>query len=199
MNQKMVTYAAGIDYMMDAATFQQVQNGIDTGLRNQFDPQSRYLNNGRGLGAYTHLDVLYQAYFTAYLILNTIGAPLNPGNPYVGSSTQNGFGTLGQPDVAATLAAIAGFALNCVWYHKWYVHLRHRPESGGAIVRQILTGHGGTLDGRVSNNVLNSTAVQRSFADMAITFSLRRSLKVRQRIRLTLPGMAPLLALALPF
>ena len=149
--------------MMDAATFQQVQNGIDTGLRNQFDPQSRYLNNGRGLGAYTHLDVLYQAYFTAYLVLNTIGAPLNPGNPYVGSGRQNGFGTFGQPDVAATLAAIAGFALNCVWYHKWYVHLRHRPESGGAIVRQILTGHGGTLNGRVNDNVLNSIAVQRSF------------------------------------
>jgi hypothetical protein len=89
--------------------------------------------------------------------------PLNPGNPYADSRTQNGFGTFGQPDFAATVAAIAGFALNCVWYHKWYVHLRHRPESGGAIVRQILTGHGGTLDGRVNDNVLNSTAVQRSF------------------------------------
>ena len=164
MNQQMVTYAAGIDYMMDAATFQQVQNGIDTGLRNQLDPQPRYLNSGRGLGAYTHLDVLYQAYFTAYLVLNTIGVPVNPGNPYADSRTQNGFGTFGQPDFAATVAAIAGFALNCVWYHKWYVHLRQRPESGGAIVRQILTGHGRTLDGRVNDNVLNSMAVQSSFA-----------------------------------
>ena len=164
MNQQMITYAAGIDYMTDATTFQQVQNGIDTGLRNQLDPQPRYLNNGRGLGAYTHVDVLYQAYFTAYLVLNTLGVPLNPGNPYVNSSTQNGFGTFGQPDFAAMVAAIACFALNCVWYHKWYVHLRHRPESGGAIVRQILTGHGGTLDGRVNDNVLNSMAVQRSFS-----------------------------------
>ncbi len=164
MNQQMITYAAGIDYMTDAATFQQVQNGIDTGLRNQLDPQPRYLNNGRGLGAYTHVDVLYQAYFTAYLVLNTLGVPLNPGNPYVNSSTQNGFGTFGQPDFAAMVAAIAGFALNCVWYHKWYVHLRQRPESGGAIARQILTGHGGTLDGRVNDNVLNSIAVQRSFS-----------------------------------
>jgi hypothetical protein len=164
LSQQMITYAAGLDYMTDATTFQQVQNGIDTGLRNQLDSQSRYLNNGRGLGAYTHLDVLYQAYFTAYLVLNTIGAPLNPGNPYVHSRTQNGFGTLGQPDFAAAVAVVAGFALNCVWYHKWYVHLRHRPESGGAIVRQILTGHGGTLAGRVNDNVLNSIAVQRSFS-----------------------------------
>ena len=163
MTQQMVTYAAGIDYMMDAATFQQVQNGIDTGLRNQLDPQPRFLHNGRGLATFTHVDVLYQAYFTAYLVLNTLGVPLNPGNPYVNSTTQNGFGTFGQPDFAATLAAIAGFALNCVWYHKWYVHLRQRPESGGAIARQILTGHGGTLDGRVNDNVLNSMAVQRSF------------------------------------
>jgi hypothetical protein len=163
MDQQMFTYAAGIDYMNDPTTFQQVQNGIDTGFRNQLDPLARYLHDGRGLGAYTHVDVLYQAYFTAYLVLNTIHCPLNPGNPYIGSRTQNGFGTFGQPDFAATVAALAGFALNCVWYQKWYVHLRHRPESGGAIVRQILTGHGGTLNGHPNNNVLNSTAVQTSF------------------------------------
>jgi hypothetical protein len=163
MNQQMITYLAGLDYMTDATTFQQVQNGIDTGLRNQLDPQRRCLNNGRALGAYTHVDVLYQAYFTAYLMLNTLGVPLNPGNPYVSSSTENGFGTFGQPDFAAALAAVAGFALNCVWYHKWYVHLRQRPESGGAIVRQILVGQGGTFDGSVNDNVLNSMAVQRSF------------------------------------
>ena len=163
MNQLMFTYAAGVDYMNDPTTFQQVQNGIDTGLRNQLDPQARYLHDGRGLGAYTHVDVLYQAYFTAYLVLNTLHVPVNPGNPYVGSRTQNGFGTFGQPDFAATVAAVASFALNCVWYHKWYVHLRHRPESGGAIVRQILTGHGGTIEGHPNNNVLNSMAVQQSF------------------------------------
>jgi hypothetical protein len=162
MSQQMYTYAAGIDYMTDPTTFQQVQNGIDTGLQLQLDPQPRYLHDGRGLATFTHVDVLYQAYFTAYLVLNTLGVPVNPGNPYHSSSTQNGFGTFGQPDFAATVAAIAGFALNNVWYQKWYVHLRQRPESGGAIVRQILTGHGGTLDGRVNDNVLNSMAVQRS-------------------------------------
>jgi hypothetical protein len=162
MNQQMIAYAPGIDYMMDPTTFQQVQNGIDTGLQLQLDPQARFLHDGRGLATFTHLDVLYQAYFTAYLVLNTLGVPLNPGNPYVNSLTQNGFGTFGQPDFAATLAAVASLALNSVWHQKWYIHLRHRPESGGAIVRQILTGHGGTLAGRVNDNVLNSLAVQRS-------------------------------------
>lgn len=170
MSQQLVTYAAGIDYMTDATTFQQVQNGINTGLHLQLDPQARFLHNGRGFATFTHLDVLYQAYFTAYLVLNTLGVPVNPGNPYVNSLTQNGFGSFGQPDFAAAVAAVAGFALNCVWYHKWYVHLRHRPESGGAIVRQVLTGQGGTLDGRVNDNVLNSLAVQRSFSRYADYF-----------------------------
>ena len=163
ISQQLVTYLPNIDYMTDPTTYQQVQNGINTGLQNQIDPQLRYLHNSRDLGAYTHLDVLFQAYFTAFLVLNTIGAPPNPGNPYVGSTKQNGFGTFGGPDVAASLTAVARLALNSVWYQKWAIHLRHRPESGGAIVRQILTGHGGTLQGHVNDNVLNSQAVQRSF------------------------------------
>jgi hypothetical protein len=163
ISQQLVTYLANIDYMTDPVTFQQVQNGIDTGLRNQVDPQLRYLHNGRDLGAYTHLDVLFQAYFVAFLVLNTLGVPLNPGNPYVNSTKQNGFGTFGGPDFAATLTAVARLAINSVWYQKWWLHLRHRPESGGAIVRQILTGYGGTIQGHPNSNVLNSQAVQSSF------------------------------------
>ncbi len=163
MSQQMVTFLPNIDYMTDPVTFQQVQNGINTGQTLQFDPQLRYLHDGRGLGSFTHADVLFQAYFTAYLVLGSMGAPVNPGNPYAHSTKQNGFGTFGGPDFVATLAAAARCAINNVWYQKWWVHLRHRPESGGAIARQILTGHGGTLDGRVNDNVLNSQAVQASF------------------------------------
>lgn len=163
ITQQLTTYLNGIDYMTDAVTFQQVQNGIDTGLTSQIDPVLRFLDNGRDLGAFTRVDVLFQAYFCAFLVLSTIGAPRNPANPYFGSKTQNGFGTFGGPDYAATLTAVARPALNSVWYQKWLVHLRHRPESGGAIVRQILTGNGNTLMGHVNDNVLNSQAVQSSF------------------------------------
>ncbi len=88
----------------------------------------------------------YQTFFTAYLVLGTLGAPVNPGNPYAGATKQNGFGTFGGPDFAATMAAAARLALNSVWYQKWWIHLRHRPESGGAIARQILSGFGNTID-----------------------------------------------------
>ena len=163
ISQQLTTYLNGIDYMTDAITFQQVQNGIDTGLSVQIDPQLRFLDNARDTGAFTRVDVLFQAYFVAFLVLATMGAPRNPGSPYVGSHTQNGFGTFGGPDFAASLTAVARPSLNSVWYQKWIVHLRHRPESGGAIVRQILTGNGHTLMGHVNDNVLNSQAVQSSF------------------------------------
>jgi hypothetical protein len=163
LSQKLTTYLNGIDYMTDATTFQMVQNGISTGQVVQIDPVPRYLSNGRDMGAFTRVDVLFQAYFVAFLVLNTIKAPLNPGNPYLASTKQNGFGTFGGPDFAATVCAVARPALNSVWYQKWPVHLRHRPESGGAIARQILTGNGRTLQGHVNNNVLNSQAVQASF------------------------------------
>ena len=119
--------------MTAPAEFQQVQNGIATG-KSLTPGAALYLHDGRGLAAYTHDDVLYQAYFIAYLVLNTMNggnpAPLNPGNPYIGSKTQNGFATMGQPDIAATLTAVAGEAIKAVWYQKWWVHLRHRPEFG---------------------------------------------------------------------
>ena len=47
---------------------------------------------------------------------------------------------MGQPDIAATLTAVASEAVKAVWYQKWRVHLRHRPESGGAIVHLLKTG-----------------------------------------------------------
>ncbi|HME10240.1 MAG TPA: vanadium-dependent haloperoxidase [Bryobacteraceae bacterium] len=160
--QQYNTFMAAVDFMKDPVTFQQVQNGISTGLSLTSKPPV-FLHDGRGLGAYTHSDVLYEAYFIAYLLLNTLNAPLNPGNPYNGDKTQNGFGTFGQPDIAATLAAVAREALKVVWYQKWFVHLRHRPESGGALVYLAKTGQGGTVECQLSPTVLNSNAVKTSF------------------------------------
>lgn len=107
--------------------------------------------------------MLYQAYFTAFLVLNTIGAPPNPGNPYVGSTTENGFGTFGGPDFAGTLGEVATKALNAVWYQKWFVHLRPRPEAIGGIVHLIKTGHGNKTNVTLSPVILNSQGLQESF------------------------------------
>ncbi len=164
ISQQFTTYLPDIDYMTDLVTWQAVQQGISTGMVNQVDPQPRYIRNGRDLSAFTHVDELFQAYFTAYLVMLTMGVPRNPGNPYFKSRTQNGFGTFGPPDFASTLAEVAKIALNAVWYQKWNVHLRHRPESGGGIVELIKTGMGNTIEGKVHDNILNSRALQRSFS-----------------------------------
>jgi len=163
ISQQMTTYLPNIDYMYDFASWLEVQNGIDTGQRNQSDPQVRYLHNGRGLAAWTHTDVLYEAYFIAFLVLTTLKAPLNPGNPYIGSRTQNGFGTFGAPDFAGTLTEVATRALKAVWYQKWQVHLRARPEATGGLVHLIKTGQGNNTDGKLSNVVMNSVGLQQSF------------------------------------
>ena len=163
IGQQQVTYLPNTDYGINFAEWLDIQNGVDTGLRNQVDPQLRYRRNGRDLAAFTHVDVLYQAYFTAFLVLAGINAPLNPGNPYNDSTTQNGFGTFGGPDFAATLGEVAAVALNAVWYQKWFVHLRPRPEATGGLVHLIKTGLGNKTDVKLSNVILNSLGLQQSF------------------------------------
>ena len=163
LSQQLTTYLPNIDYGADFASWLEIQNGVDTGLRNQADPQPRYMHDGRGLSAYTHVDALYQAYFTAFLVLNSLGAPLNPGNPYVGARVENGFGTFGGPDFAATIGEVAKKALDAVWYQKWFVHLRPRPEATGGLVHLIKTGHANKTDATLSNVILNSQGLQQSF------------------------------------
>jgi hypothetical protein len=164
LNQSMITYMPGIDYMTDTKTFLEVQNGISTGLVNQIDSVQRYLHDGRGLGAYTHVDMLFQAYLMGFLVMSGLKLPVNPGNPYVGSKTQNGFGTFGAPDYAATQGEVAARALNRVWFQKWLIHLTHRPEAGGGVLHQILSGNEKKIDARLNRNVLNSKAVAQSFS-----------------------------------
>ncbi len=163
ISQQIITYQPGIDYMTSFADWLTVQNGNVTGDKNQIASNHVYARNGRDLSAFTHVDVLYQAYFTAYLMLTSIGAPLNPGNPYIGSKSENGFGTFGAPDFAGTLTEVATKALDAVWYQKWFVHLRPRPEAIAGIVQLIMTGHSNETDVTLSDVILNSQGLQQSF------------------------------------
>ena len=161
--QQYTTYLPNIDYMTDQASWYAVQQGIAPTQTDQKDPVLRYLHNGRGFAAYTHVDELYQAYFTAYLVLNSIKASANPGNPYFNSTKQNGFGTFGGPDIASVLAQVAKLALNSVWYQKWVVHLRHRPEAGAGLVH-LIQAHGDHFDGTPHHTIFASRALAQSYA-----------------------------------
>src|SRR3989441_3625200 len=71
----------GSDFMTSVSEYQTVQNGGASGRQLAFDPTFRFIRNGRDLAAYTHVDVLYQAYFAALLVLAGRGAPPQPRQP----------------------------------------------------------------------------------------------------------------------
>ncbi len=149
----------GVEYLTDYNSFLLVQNGGSTGDTVVMDPILRYIRDGRDFAAWTHVDVLYQAYFTAYMVLSSLNIPANPGNPYNGNPTQAGFGTFGGPDFAATLAEVATRALKAVWFQKWFVHRRARPEVPGGIAQLIKTGQGANTDVTLGADFLNSKAL----------------------------------------
>jgi len=135
LDQKLYTAPAGLDFMIDETTWELIQAGKPTGIAFPLDKTNRrYLHNGRGLSTYTHEDELYQAYFIAYLVMKTLNIPPNSKSPYAILKSEKPFGTFGGPDIAGTLAAVAKAAIDAVWYQKWVIHLRHRPEAGGGLV-----------------------------------------------------------------
>jgi hypothetical protein len=157
----------GTNYMTSVSEYQLVQNGGDSGLPVAFDLTPRYLRTGRDLAAYTRVDVLYQGYFVAFLVLAGLGAAPNPGNPYIGSLTQKAFATLGGPDAAGTIGEMATRALKASWYHKWIKDLRLRPEEYGALVHARKTGSRPFPQAAAGlhSDVLNSDGLARTFTN----------------------------------
>ena len=137
IEQKITTTLPGIDYMTDFATWLAVQRGIAQGP-DALDPVPRYMRNGRDIGQWVHIDVLFQAYFQAFLVLAGAGAPFDDGNPYNNNPSQIGFGTFGGPHIATLLCEVSTRALKAVWFQKWFVHRRLRPEVHAERVHRTL-------------------------------------------------------------
>ncbi|HET6934040.1 MAG TPA: hypothetical protein VFI72_04320, partial [Candidatus Angelobacter sp.] len=154
------------NFMTSVAEYINVENGFPPSGSLAFDPTPRFLRNGRDMASYTHVDVLHETYFLAFLLLLQLNAPLNPGNPYIGSKTEHGFGTLDGADCSATLPEVATRALKAAWFHKWIVNLRQRPEDYGALVHARLTNRSPLPQaaGHLHADVLNSQAVAKTFS-----------------------------------
>jgi hypothetical protein len=162
LDQKIETFEANQDFLIDSGSYQSVQNGGPSGNPAP-DGIRRFIRNGRDLTAYSRVDVLYQAYFVAFLLLAELEAPLNPSNPYIGSKSQKPFGTLGGPDAAGTLGKMATAALKASWCRKWIVDLRLRPEEYGALVeaRRINSTPKPQAAAELHNDVLSSAVLPR--------------------------------------
>lgn len=136
----------GADYLSNPTEYLAVESGFPPSASLQFDSTYRYVRMGRDMAAYTHVDVLHQEYFVAGLVLAGLGCPVNPGNPYVNSLSEHGFGTFGSAssqagpvDAVGTIPEMATRALKAAWFHKWIVNLRPRPEEVGALVQALMT------------------------------------------------------------
>lgn len=144
LSQRQTTVVPGSDFLTDFDEWLAIQNGRDTFPPDQFDETPRYIRNMRDLGQYVHVDALYEAYLNACLILLAREAPFDPGNPYrppnPDAEKQEGFGTFGGPHVLSLVTEVATRALKAVWYQKWFVHRRLRPEAYGGLVHLTKTG-----------------------------------------------------------
>jgi hypothetical protein len=152
--------AGGAAFQIDFRSWLACQNGQGPFPANIFDPTLRFIRTGRDLGQYVHVDQVYQAYLNACLYLSQIGAPLNPGNPYLTSRTQSPFVTFGIPHILTLLAEGATRALKAIWYQKWFVHRTTRPEEFGGLVHKTLAS---IARYPLHDDILNSEAVQQLF------------------------------------
>ena len=162
IEQRYSTPVAGDDFMIDYDEWLAIQRGAAPSFSITFDPVQRYIRDGRGLGEYVHVDVTYQAYLNAALILLGLGPDtFAQENPYRGSTNQGGFVTFGAPEVLDLVTKAANVSLKAAWYQKWLVHRRLRPEVFGARIENQLNG---TKEYGIDEEILNSAAVAEVFA-----------------------------------
>jgi hypothetical protein len=175
VSQRQQTAIAGLNYVTTPDEWLRIQNGCDPGVRRadqlerraDGEPIRRYIRNARDLATYVHFDALFEAYLNACLILldappaedpTAMTAPFDPGNPYLASANQEGFGTFGPPHVLSLVCEVATRALKAVWFQKWWVHRRLRPEEFGGRVHRVKTG---AADYPIGSELLDSPALDR--------------------------------------
>jgi hypothetical protein len=133
------TVARDQDFMTDLDSWLAVQRGFAVPPIERDRGNRRYLRTPRDLANYVHFDALYEAYLNAALILLSVGAPPDNGNPYVHAANEEGFGTYGGPHLLSLVTEVATRALKAQWFQKWFVHRRLRPEAFGGRIHAHLT------------------------------------------------------------
>ncbi|MDB4949670.1 MAG: Vanadium haloperoxidase [Gemmatimonadetes bacterium] len=163
IDQRIIPAVANADYLTTFSTWLDVQNGVDKRGQDTFDTQRRYIHTLRAGATMVHFDEVIDSWYNAawYLMSEPTGNqlsgstarpqidlefPKDQGNPYdppgtaMDSKTQVGFGTFGPIHVLQTLGEALGRAIRAVWWQKWGVHRRLRPEEYGGRVHNQITG-----------------------------------------------------------
>jgi hypothetical protein len=186
IDQRLVPATAGVDYLTSFSTWLDVQNGVDKRGMDSFETTRRFIRNLRDGATFVHFDQVVDAFYNAAWILmseptgdqllaaNATGRPQldlefrkDQGNPYDppgtadDSRTQAGFATFGPIHLLQVLSEVLGRALRAVWWQKWGVHRRLRPEEYG---------------GRVRNHILFNTSSGAQGRNYALHTSITASL-----------------------
>jgi membrane-associated phospholipid phosphatase len=151
---------AANNFLQTAPQVLGVESGGPVTQSTTWDPVLRYIRNGRDLAEWVHNDFSYQCGMYAVQVLTSLGCPVNVGNPYKTSTTQNGFSTFGHPHVLDLVAKVATQALRAAWFQKWNVHRTLRPEEFALRIHQQKTG---AASYPISSQVLNSNALAATF------------------------------------
>jgi hypothetical protein len=177
-----------VDFLTNWDDWLEVQDGCDANQTN-CDPVPRLIRSGRDMAQFVHVDRDYNAFFNAcHLMLfgrdptrrcearAGLGIPFGPCLPYVNplappaeefaqtgkSQNQIGQGTFGDQHVKSVLVGAVQRAFNAVWYQKWSVHRRLRPEEFGGRVHLAKLAGGGAPAGvafPVNGLLFQSTAL----------------------------------------
>jgi hypothetical protein len=172
IDQRLFPATAGVDYLADFPWWLDVQNGVDKRGQDTFDTTKRFIWNLRAGATFVHFDQVVDAFYnTAWILMSEptgnqlsgstarpqidLEFPKDEGNPYdppgttMDSRTQGPFATFGPPHLLQALSEVMGRALRAVWWQKWGVHRRLRPEEyGGRVHNQVLFNTTGGAQGR---------------------------------------------------
>jgi hypothetical protein len=153
-----------------------IQNGCTPSAMTQFDPTRRYIRSGRDIAEYVHNDAIYQTYLNAALIMMTpqsmggLGVPLDPNNPYRSYCRQDNFVEFGPSQLLTLLGEVSVRAHKAVWYQKWQVHRRLRPEEFGGRVHFFKTNLTARQRYQLATLLDSSTALAKTFSTYGTYF-----------------------------
>jgi hypothetical protein len=106
-----------------------------------------------------HIDLPWQfAINAAYILLNR-KIPYDAGNPYNSPSKMDGFATFGYPHLMALIAEAGVRAARAVWFQKWWVHRRLRPETFGGRIHNHLRAAANYA--MIDKEILNSSVLDK--------------------------------------
>jgi hypothetical protein len=89
--------------------------------------EHKYIYSGRVLAASVQMDYVYNLQMQAALILNALGAKMNPGWPVYKNQTSFITGA-NITSILTAIGEVSQYALKHAWFWKWQVYRKLRPE-----------------------------------------------------------------------